>query len=205
MIKRVLSWSGAPTVLVITAVLVVLDLTDISVHRYWTRHSFTSSVLSGVLVLALTVLIVDRVASYRQVKNQSRVIGAQAAIILGQAERTSDAIRTASSADDRDNAAGELRTYTQMLLVTAPVLIDADGPRAFLEEAQRLAAQMFRALSDSKDQDAEQAKAQLDRAVKKLRADATPLLAVLNPPQRAAVTAGQNDSGDGKSASHQRR
>jgi hypothetical protein len=204
MVRRILSWSGAPTVLVITAVLVVLDVTDASVHRFWTRHSFTSSVLSGVLVLALTVLIVDRVASYRQLKNQSRVIAAQAAIVLGQAERTANAIDTASSADDRDNASGQLRTYTQMLLITAPVLIDAATPRAFLEEAQRLAAQMFRALGDSKDHDGEQAKAQLDRAVKKLRSDAAPLLAVLDQQQRVAVTGGQNDSGDGKSASHQR-
>jgi hypothetical protein len=41
--------------LAITAVLVVLVISDGSVHRYWSRHSFTSSVLSGLLVLLLTV------------------------------------------------------------------------------------------------------------------------------------------------------
>lgn len=205
MLRRYLPWSGALTVLVLTAVFVVLDVTDASVHRYWAQHAFTASVLSGVLVLALTVLIVDRVARYRQVKNQSRVVAVQAAIILGQAERAADAIDTSSSADDRDDAYDQFRTYTQMLLTSAPVLIDAAGPRAFLEEAQRIAGQMVRALGDSKDHDGEQPKPRIDDAVKKLRADAAPLLAVLNPQQRVAVTAGQDDSGHGQPASHRRR
>jgi hypothetical protein len=38
------AWSGAVTVLALTAVLVVLDISVGSVHRYWSRHSFTSSV-----------------------------------------------------------------------------------------------------------------------------------------------------------------
>ena len=69
-------WSGAVAVMVVTATLVILDIGDGSVHRYWSRHSFTSSVLSGLLVLLLTVLIVDRVARMRQLKGQSRAIGA---------------------------------------------------------------------------------------------------------------------------------
>jgi hypothetical protein len=81
-------WSGAVAVMVVTATLVILDIGDGSVHRYWSRHSFTSSVLSGLLVLLLTVLIVDRVARMRQLKGQSRAIGAQAAVIVGQAART---------------------------------------------------------------------------------------------------------------------
>ena len=107
------AWCGALTVLAITALLVVLDIGVGSVHRYWSRHSFTSSVLSGLLVLLLTVLIVDRVTRFRKLRDQSRAIAAQAAIVLAQAERATDLImRASTSDDDREAASGELRTYT---------------------------------------------------------------------------------------------
>jgi hypothetical protein len=193
MFRQWMAWSGTVTVMVITAVLVVLDLSDRKVHRYWARHSFTSSVLSGVLVLALTVLLVDRVNRHRQLRNQSRAIGAQAAIIVAQAGRAVDAITGASPAkEDREAAGEELRTYTQMLLVSAPVLIGADVPRRFLESAQRLAAQLYRAIREAGDQPVP--KTALDAGVKQLRADAAPLLQALNLQQRAAVTAGEDDS-----------
>jgi hypothetical protein len=66
------AWSGALTVMLITTVLVVLDVSDRAVRRFWSAHSFTASVLSGLLVLLLTVLIVDRVTRMRQVRGQSR-------------------------------------------------------------------------------------------------------------------------------------
>src|ERR1700693_5125184 len=98
-LKRWLAWSGgasawlgALTVLAIALVLVVLDLTVGPVHRYWSRHSFTSSVLSGLLVLLLTVLIADRVTRFRQLRNQSRAIAAQAAAIVADARRAADTI-----------------------------------------------------------------------------------------------------------------
>jgi hypothetical protein len=189
MLERSRAWSGAVTVMVITAVLVALDISDPPVHRYWSRHAFASSVLSGLLVLLLTVLIVDRVARIRQVRNQSRAVAAQAAVIVGQAARTADAItRTSPSDEDRQAASDELRTYTQMLLTSAPVLIDAKAPRTFLEEAQRLAAQMFRSLRDPGSESAEGSKKRLDDAVQRLRAAAAPLLQALNREQRAAVS-----------------
>ncbi len=139
------AWSWALAVLAITASLVVLDMSVRGVHRFWSGHSFTSSVLSGLLVLLLTVLIVDRVSRIRQLRNQSRAIAAQAAVVLGQAVRAKDAVtRPSPSDDDRDEASGELRTYTQMLLVSAPLLIDANVSRTFLESAQRVAVQLTR-------------------------------------------------------------
>jgi hypothetical protein len=193
MFRQWLAWSGALFVMLITAVLVVLDLSDRTVHHYWSEHSFSSSVLSGLLVLLLTVLLVDRVNQHRQLRNQSRAIGAQAAIIVAQAARTVDAITSASpSQEDRDAAGEELRTYTQMLLVSAPVLIGADLPRRFLESAQRLAGQLYRAVSDAGGKPVP--KTGLEAGVKRLRADAAPLLQALNLQQRAAVTAVENDS-----------
>jgi hypothetical protein len=188
------AWSGALTVLVITAWLVVLDITVGSVHRYWSRHSFTSSVLSGLLVLLLTVLIVDRVGRMRQFRSQSRAIAAQAAVVLAQAVRATDAItRASASGDDGDEASDEFRTYTQMLLISAPLLIDARPSRAFLESAQRLAGQLGRALQASGDDQGEQAEPRLDARVGQLRQAAAPLLEALNRDERAAVSSDEAD------------
>jgi hypothetical protein len=192
MLRRWLEWTWALLVMVITAVLVSLDLSDRAVHRYWSQHSFTSSVLSGLLVLLLTVLIVDRVTRMRQVRNQSRAMAAQAAIIVAQATRTVDAITTASPSDeDHDAASEQLRTYTMMLLTSAPLLIEADGPRAFLETAQRLAAQLYRVLRN--DGDASASKRRLDESVTQMRAAAAPLLQALTPPERTAVSSNGAD------------
>jgi hypothetical protein len=194
--KRYMAWSGALTVMVITAVLVVLDISDGSVHRYWSRHSFTSSVLAGLLVLLLTVLIVDRVTRMRQLRNQSRAIAALAALILAQAKRAAQAVTRSSSTEDaRDEASDELRTYTQMLLTSAPVLIDATAPRTFLETAQRVAAQLFRAFRDAGAGRPEQNKTRLDDAVEQLQGAAAPLLAALDREQRTAVSSDQMDPG----------
>jgi hypothetical protein len=184
---RVLAWCDALVVTVITSILVILDIRDRSVHQFWSRHSFTSSVLAGVLVLLLTVLIIDRVTRMRKLRNQSRAIAVQAAIIVAQAERAVDAIKTTSrSSEEREAAAEELRTFTLMLLTSAPVLIDADRSRAFLEAAQRLAGQMFWALRDRDGEGVTEAR--LDDAMTQLRIAAAPVLEVLSRQERAAVT-----------------
>ncbi|HET6866003.1 MAG TPA: hypothetical protein VFH80_08775 [Solirubrobacteraceae bacterium] len=184
MLRRHRAWSGALTVMLITGVLVILDLSDGPVHRYWAAHAFTASVLSGVLVLLLTVLIVDRVTRMRQVRGQSRAVAAQAAIIVAQANRTAQAVtRPSPSAEDRETAGDELRTYAQMLLTSAPVLIDAPLPRTFLESAQRLGGQLFRALEDGAEP-----RASVDQGLDQLRAAAGPLLSALDREQRAAVS-----------------
>ena len=74
MLRQWLAWSWALIVMAITGVLVVLDISDRTVHRFWSQHSFSSSVLSGLLVLLLTVLVVDRVNRRRQLRNQSRLM-----------------------------------------------------------------------------------------------------------------------------------
>ena len=189
-------WSGAVAVTVITAALVVLDLSDDSVRRYWYLHSFTSSILSGLLVLLLTALVVDRVTRIRHFRDQSRAIAAQAAVIVVQAGRAADAVAQSSpSAEDQEAASDELRTFTQMLLTCAPVLIEASVSRVFLESAQRLAGQLFRAMRDGgrSSESAEQRKARLDHLVDQLRATAAPLLAPLTRDQREAVTTEDNE------------
>ena len=188
-LSRAPEWSGALVVGVVTVVLLLLDIGDGPVHRYWSRHSFTSSVLSGVLVLLLTVLIIDRVTRNRQLRCRSRAIAAQAGIILAQAHRAVDAIKTtAQSADGRDAAADELRTYTQMLLTSAPVLIDASLSRAFLEAAQRVAAEVFWALRGGDDGGVTET--HLEAALNDLRLASDPVLGALTRQERAAVSSG---------------
>lgn len=194
---RYRGWSGAIAVTVITAALVVLDLSDGSVRRYWYEHSFSSSVLSGLLVLLLTALVVDRVTRMRHFRDQSRAIAAQAAVIVVQAKRAVDAVTKSSpSAEDQDAASDELRTYTQMLMTSAPVLIDANRSRVFLESGQRLAGQLFRALRDDGKESPEHRKARLDREVDELRANAAPLLAPLTSAQREAVSPGDDGANE---------
>jgi hypothetical protein len=141
-----------------------------------------------VLVLLLTVLIVDQVARIRRVRNQSRAIAIQAAIIVSQARRTADAIVDSSpSAENREAAFDELRTYTQMLFMSAPVLIEAAVPRAFLETAQRAAGQLAGALREAGTDSVDHTKARLDAAVDQVRRGAAPLIATLNREQLAAA------------------
>ena len=74
--------------------------------------------------MLLTVLIIDRVTRMRKLRNQSRAIAVQAAIIVAQAARAVDAIKTTSrSTEEREAAAEELRTVTLTLLTSAPVLM----------------------------------------------------------------------------------
>jgi len=69
------------------------------------------------------------------------------------------------------------------------VLIDAPLPRTFLETAQRLAAQLYRALQAD---DANQAP--VDQVIEQLRAAAAPLMSALDREQRAAVAPGAIDA-----------
>ena len=117
-------------------------------------------------------------------------------MVLAQAVRARDAITHASKPGaDSDEASGELRTYTLMLLISTPVLIDSTVPRTFLESAQRVALQLSRALRATGDEQASKAKARLDEGVRQLRHAADPLLQALNPDERAAASSDEADSG----------
>jgi len=179
-------------VTLVTVGLAILDLTDASLRRWSQARDFTTSVVAGVLVLLVTVLVVDRVSSVRQLRARSHAVAAQSAIIMSQAVRASKAMSAAlDGAGDRDAASDELRTYLMMLLTAAPVLIDAPTSRTFLEDAQRLAAELARTLATtaSAADGSTISRAGLDEAVAQLRAASTPLLKILNLDQLAAVTA----------------
>jgi len=189
-------WQGglaATVVTVLAAVLVVLDINDGAMRRWWDGHALTTDTVSGLLVLMITLLVVDQVVSLRQINDRARAVAAQAAIVMTQAMRASQAVSQATAKDagpdDRDTASDELRTYMMMLLVAAPVLIDVKVSRAFLEQAQLVAAEMARALGIRARSltPGTLADARLDDAVQGLRTASTPLLQVLDPETQAAI------------------
>jgi hypothetical protein len=183
-------WTGALTVSLVAVVLAALDVVNGSVQRWWAEHAFTTSLVGGLLVLLVTVLVADRVVSARQLRDRSRAIAAQAAIVMTQAARTAQvAIAMLEGTGDRETAADELRSYGTMLLIAAPPLIDASLSRTFLEQAQGLAAELARTLHAHRRGTAGATeRARLDDALQRMRQASTPLLAILNTEQRVAVT-----------------
>jgi hypothetical protein len=192
-------WQGGLAAAIVTLVaagLVILDLTDGGLRRWWDGHALTTDTVSGLLVLLITVLVVDQVVRLRQINGRSRAVAAQAAIIMGQASRSSQAVSAAlDGSGDRDAARDEVRTYMIMLLVGAPVLIEARASRAFLEQAQRLSGVMARSLSATAPGAASTWSSRLGDGVARLRATMDPLLQALNSEER--VVAGESeDDGD---------
>jgi hypothetical protein len=139
---------GALAVTLVACVLVVLDLADDGLRHWWAEHALTTGIVSGLLVLLITVLVADQVVRLRQINERARAVAAQAAIVTGQAIRSSQVIsRMLTNSGDHETAGDEFRTYMMMLLVAAPLLIDARASRNFLEQAQALGGEMVRALA----------------------------------------------------------
>lgn len=120
--------------------------------------------------------------------------GSSAAVPIRSAQTVSQAV---SGSDDRDAASDEFRTYMIMLLVGAPVLIDATVSRSFLEQAQALGGEMAHALTATARTPGQAGlpgcpAARLDDAVQRLRTASTPLLQVLDPETRLVVLGDQS-------------
>lgn len=177
-----------------TGALVILDVTDVSLRRWWASHALTTDTVAGLLVLLITVLVADQVIRLRQIKGRARAVAAQSAILVNQAIRSAQAVSQAlAGSGDRDAAGDEFRTYMMMLLVGAPVLIDAVVSRNFLEQAQALGGEMARALTAMARTSGPGGypDARLDDALQRLRTASTPLLQVLDPETRLAVLGDQ--------------
>ena len=100
--------------------------------------------------------------------------------------------------EERDAASDEVRTYMTLLLISAPVLIDARQARAFLEQAQRLRGELAHVLAVTRDDG--ELPAELDARVhaanERVRAAAQPLLATLDLDQLAAVGGDRSSADD---------
>jgi hypothetical protein len=189
-------WQGGLGALIVTLVacaLVILDLTDDGLRRWWAVHALTTGIVSGLLVLLITILVADQVVKFRQINERSRAVAAQAVIVTGQAVRASQAVsQVLTAADSHETASDEFRTYMMMLLVTAPVLIDARTSRAFLEQAQALGGEMVRALASARPgSHSGYSPSRLDDAVQQLKHASAPLVQVLDPETLLAVRGDQ--------------
>ena len=109
------------TVAVLTLALVVLDLTDDRFRGWLAARAFTTATAAGILVLGITVLIGDQVVRVRQLRDRSRATAAQAAIVLVQASRATQAASDAlNGSGDRTTASDEVRTYMTMTMLLMP-------------------------------------------------------------------------------------
>lgn len=171
--------------------MILLELADGDVRHFWATHTFTADTVGGLLVLALTVLVVNQVLQRRQFSERSRAVAANAGIMVAQARRSVEAVTSARDAGGDTNAASdEVRTYMMTLLVGAPVLMEDPVARHFLEVAQTLAAELARVLAPAQVSTliGEGPAGGLDEAVDNLRVAARPLLTVLSPAEQAVVT-----------------
>jgi hypothetical protein len=149
-----------------------------------------------VAVLLITVLNVDRVVTRRRVRERATVTAAQAVIVGRQAQRATQRVYAAFRDDgERDAAAEEVRTLMTMLLVSAPVLIDAPPARHFLERAQHLGGQLSYALAHPEQGGGAAFGPRLRALADDLWQAAQPLLAELDLEQLAAVD-GTADDGE---------
>jgi hypothetical protein len=183
-------WLAAAAVALVACVLVILDLTDAGLRRWWDYHALTTDTVAGLLVLMITVLVVDQVVRLRQARSRARAVAVQVAILMTQANTASRAVsKVLGGSGDRDMAYEEFRTYTMMLLAVAPILIDASTSRSFLEQAQDLDAEMARALSVLATAHSQKTSrpSRLDDALQALRSASTPLLQNMSPETRSAV------------------
>jgi hypothetical protein len=188
--SRWLGWLAAAAVALAACVLVILDLTDAGLRRWWAGHALTTDTVAGLLVLMITVLVVDQVVRLRQGNARARAVGVQVAILTTQANIASRAVsQVLAGSGDRDAAYEEFRTFTMMVLSVAPVLIDARTSRSFLERAQDLDAAMAQALSvlATVPGQGKSVAAQLDDTLQGLKSASTPLIQNLPGEMRSAV------------------
>ncbi len=187
-------WQGgfATVVVMLVAIgLVAGDLADGGFRGWWEARPLTTDMASGLLTLLVTVLIVDQVLGRRRIMDRARATAAQAAIVLGQAARSAHAMGASlDGTGEREAATDEVRTYMIMLLVAAPVLIEAKVSRDFLEAAQLFGGQMTHALTTTSGTPG-MSRASLDAATKRLKTVAAPLIQQLNLDELIAAGADQ--------------
>jgi hypothetical protein len=183
--------AGLATIVVtlVTSALIVLDLSDGAFRRWWSARAFTTDAVGGLLVVLITVVIVNQALALRQQRERSRATAAQTAIVLSQAVRATQAVIAGRNSSDRATASDEARTYMTMLMIAAPILIEAKAPRDFLEQAQALGGQLAATLSPVAKRYLQTAPshAELEQALQQLETAAAPLLAPLTPEERAAA------------------
>jgi hypothetical protein len=177
----------------VTAALVALVACDVwigGVRTWWDRHSLTGSVVSSLLVVAVTALVIDEVVARRQRRERSVSVAVQGLIVYGQARRAYDAITTGGTEESHSatGAPEELRTLASMLLTASPSLFDDPVARRFLEQLERFSASMFgTASARSRGVPGADDRARLASEMSRLQATVKPLLARIPSEDRSLL------------------
>ena len=139
--------------LLIAAAIVFLIVYDVMNGRgfsdWWAKHAITTSLVSDLLIVGATALIFDEVQAYRQRKDRSVSVAAQALIVYGQAREAYQAVL--ANVGDLSSDAGvpdELRDLAGNLLVASPSLFDDPDARDFLLQLDRLMASLYATVND---------------------------------------------------------
>jgi hypothetical protein len=179
-----MGWLAAGLAMLVTLALIIDEIANAAVARWWGSHSLTTDTVSGLLVLLITVLVVNQLINQRQARQRSHAVASQAAIVTAQAAESARAVSSViDGSGDRDAASDAYRTYLLMLLISAPVFIEDLVARRFLEQAQGLGGEMTRTLALTRRSSAAAAGLgdRLDDAVRQLQRAAEPLLQLLSP------------------------
>ena len=190
MSSRLLGWAAAVLVILITLALIIGEITNAAQRSWWGAHSLTTDTVSGMLVLLITVLVVNQLLNMRQDRQRGQAVAAEAAIIEAQAGHAAKAVSSViDGSGDRGAASDSYRTYMVMLLIGAPVLIDDQVARNFLERAQNLGGVMTHTLAiiDRSPHGAAVPSDGLDDALQQIQSAAAPLLRLLSPRVRDSM------------------
>lgn len=162
--------------------LIACDIWIAGFRAWWYHHSLTGSIVSSLLVLGIAGLIVDEVVARRQLRERASTVAVQAMIVYGQARRASNALLVGSEdpdASDASDASSEARTLASMLLTASPSLFDDPVARLFLEDIQRLAGDLYRALEAAAGAPSDTARERLATQMRQVHSSAGPLVARL--------------------------
>jgi hypothetical protein len=97
--------------MLVTVALVVGELTDAGLRRWWAARPLTTDTVAGLLVLLITVLVVNQLLNRRQARQRGHAVAAQAAIVVAQATRSAQAVSSLiKGSGDRDAATDGFRT-----------------------------------------------------------------------------------------------
>jgi hypothetical protein len=172
MLKRRISAAAFAAALL---TLVACDIWIASFRAWWYHHSLTGSIVSSLLVLGVAGLVVDEIVARRQLRERAATVAVQAIIVYGQARRASNAVLVANA---ESNASDEARTLASMLLTASPSLFDDPVARLFLEDVQRLAGELARALAPP-GAPSDESKERLAAQMRQVHSSAGPLVARL--------------------------
>jgi hypothetical protein len=169
---------AAITVAIALLALISMDLMFRDLRVWWDVHSFTSDVVSNLLVVAITVLIIDDIVARRRRRDRAFSVAIQVLIIYQQAVRTYEAaITQGEESSGSSDPSRELRNLAALLLPSSANLFEDPAARQFLVEVERFTGSVFRSVAPKRGrEDRRDARELLTSSMSDLQATADPLI-----------------------------